>query len=105
MGKYGDRGKKKGKGGHRCRYMENDQINALCGLYKDPKDNDDDGRDNDNNNDDRDYMEEKEQEEDNNGDDDVVDITAVQLFGMPGKAFLGKETENKKKKEEQKDKK
>ena len=35
-------------------------------------------------------MEEKEQEEDDNN--DVVNITAVQLFGVPNKAFLGKET-------------
>ena len=46
-------------------------------------------------------MEEKEREEENDDNDDVVDITAVKLFGMPDEAFLGKETDNKKKEEEE----
>ena len=41
-------------------------------------------------------MEEKEWEENDDNDDDVVDIAVVQFFGMPDKAFLGEETENKK---------
>ena len=46
-------------------------------------------------------MEEKEREEDDNNDnDDVVNITAVQLFGIPDEAFLGKEIENNNKEEE-----
>ena len=43
-------------------------------------------------------MEEKEREEDDDNNDDVVDITVVQFFGIPDKEFIGKETENKKKK-------
>ena len=46
-------------------------------------------------------MEEKKQEQDDDDDDDVVNITAVQLFGIPEELFLGKETENKKKKKEE----
>ena len=42
-------------------------------------------------------MEEKEQEEDN----DVVNITAVQLFCISDKAFLGKDMEKKKQKKEE----
>ena len=44
-------------------------------------------------------MEEKEWEEDDGDGDDVVEINAVQLFGMPNEAFLGKGTDNRNKKE------
>ena len=98
MGKYGGREKKKGKGGHRCRYRDDDNIEALYGIYKEPKDNNDDDRDNDG---DWDDMEEKEREEDDDDENDVGNITVVQLFGMPDKKLLGKETENNKKKEEE----
>ena len=46
-------------------------------------------------------MKEKEREEDNDKDNDVVNITTVQLFGMPDEAFLGKETQNKNNKDEE----
>ena len=46
-------------------------------------------------------MEEKEREEDDDDDYDVGNITVVQLFGMPDKKLLGKETENNKNKEEE----
>ena len=49
-------------------------------------------------------MEEKEREEVGDYDDDVADITAVKLFGMHEEVFLGKEMENKKKKDEEEDK-
>ena len=49
-------------------------------------------------------MEEKKREEDDDNDDYVVEITAVQFFGMPDEAFLGKETDNNKKKEEENEK-
>ena len=49
-------------------------------------------------------MEEKVQEEDDENDDDIVDINAVQVFGMPNEAFLGKDAENKKNKEEEEEK-
>ena len=62
----------------------------------------DDVRDNDDG--DWDNMEEKEWEEDDDDDDDVVDITAVQLFGVTDEAFLGKDTESKKKEDEEKSK-
>ena len=100
MGKYYDRGKKKGKGGHCRRYREDDEIKALHGLYKEPKKNGDDGCEDDDDDGDRKNMEEKEREEDDDNNDDAVDITGVKLFGMHDKEFLGKETENKKKKEE-----
>ena len=45
-------------------------------------------------------MKEKEWDYDDN--DDEVNITAVKFFGMPNGEFLGKETENKNKKEEDK---
>ena len=99
MGKYVGRGKKKGEGGHRHMYRDDNDIKALHGLYKEPKYDNDDGRDNDNNGDcNWEDMEEKKQEQDADDDDDVVNITAVQLFGIPEELFLGKETENKKKK-------
>ena len=44
-------------------------------------------------------MDEKEREEDDEDDDEVVDITMVQLFGMPDEAFIGKKTDNNNKKE------
>ena len=44
-------------------------------------------------------MEEKEREEDNDDNSDLVDVTAVQLFGMSNEEFIGKETENNKGKE------
>ena len=60
MGKYDVRGKKKGKGGHRRRYRDNDVIKALHGLYEEPKYNDNDnGRDDDYDNGYCDGMEEK----------------------------------------------
>ena len=84
MVNYDSGGKKKGKGGHRCRYRDDDNIEALRGLYEEPKDDDDDVRcDNDDDNGDWDDMEEKEREEENDDGDDVVDITTVQFFGMP----------------------
>ena len=43
-------------------------------------------------------MEEKEPVEDNDDNNDIVNITVMQFFGIPGEAFLGKDTENKKKK-------
>ena len=101
MGKYDDGGNKKGKGVHCHRYRENDDIEALHGLYKEPRD-DDDGCDGDAADGDWDDMEEKEREEDNDNNDDVVDNTAVKLFGMHDEAFLGKEKDNNKKKEEDK---
>ena len=101
MGKYDGKGKKKVKGGHRCRYRDDNKIEALHGIYKEPKDNDDSGWDDDNNDGDWDDMKDKEQEEDNDDDNDVVNITAVQFFGMPDDAFLGKEAEYKKKKKKE----
>ena len=47
MVKYDGRGKKKGKVGHRRRYSYNDKIEALHGLYEEPKDDGDNVRDND----------------------------------------------------------
>ena len=90
MGKYDGRGKKKGKGWHHCRYKDDDNIKALHGIYEEPKDDDNDGHDNDDNSGDWYGMDYKEREEDNKDYDDVVDITAVQLFGMPDKEFFGK---------------
>ena len=49
MGKFDVGGKKKLKGGQRRRYRDNDKIEDLHGLYKEPKDDDDGGRDGDNN--------------------------------------------------------
>ena len=89
MGKYDGGGKKKGKGGHRCRYRDDNEIKALHGLCEEQKD-DDDGDWGD--------VEEKEHEEDDGNDDDIVNITAVKFFDMPEEAFLGKETDIKKKK-------
>ena len=99
MGKYKGGGKKKGKGEH-CRRHRNDDddIKALRGLYKEPKDDDNDWREDDDKDQDWDDIEEKEPEEDNDDENDVVRITAVQLFGMPAEAFISKETENKRKK-------
>ena len=102
MGKYNSGEKKKGKRGNYLRYRENDKIVALHGLYKEQKDYSNDVRDDDNVDEDWYDMEEKEREEDNDDDNDVVDITAVQIFGMPDEAFIGKETNNNKKKEEEK---
>ena len=104
MGNYDGRGKNMGKGGHPCRYRDDNDIEALRGLYEEPNDEDNSGRDNDDNDGDWDDMEKKEREDDNDDDDDVVDITAVKFFGMPNEAFLGKETENNKKKEEEEEK-
>ena len=39
MVKYDGRRKKKVKGGHCLRYRDNDEIEALHGLYNQPKDN------------------------------------------------------------------
>ena len=50
-------------------------------------------------------MEEKEWEEEDDEDYVIVDITAVKLFGMPDEAFLIKETDNNKKKEDEEDEK
>ena len=88
-----------GKGGHRRRYRDDGEIKTLHGLYEEPKD-DNDGHEDDDYDGDCDDMEEKEREEDDDNEDDVVDITAVQLFGIPNEAFIGNETENKKKKDE-----
>ena len=104
MGKYNGGGNKKVKGGHSCRYRDDDYIKSLHGLYKEPKENDNNGCDNDDYNRDWDDMEEKEREYDDGDDDSVVDITAVRFFGMTDKEFLGKETDNKKKKEEEEEK-
>ena len=52
-GKCDIKGKKKGEGG-RCRYRDDDKVEALHGLYKEPKDYDGD------HDDDWDNMEEKE---------------------------------------------
>ena len=105
MGTYNGEEKKKGKGGHCRRYREDKDIEDLHGLYEEPnEDGNDDGCDDYEGDGDWDRMEEKEQEEEDDDDDDVVDITVVQLFGMPNEEFLGKETENKKKKEEEEDK-
>ena len=43
MGKYDGGGENKGKGGHRLRYRDDDKIEALHGLYEEPKENDDGG--------------------------------------------------------------
>ena len=40
MGKYNDGGKKKGKGGHCCRYRDDNDIEDLHNLYEEPKDDD-----------------------------------------------------------------
>ena len=98
MGKYDVRGKKKGKGGHHRRYREDYNIKALNRKYEKPKDKNEDVRDNGYG--DWDYMEEKAREEDDDKDDDVFNITAVQCFGMPDKAFLSNGTKNRKKKKE-----
>ena len=87
MGKYYGGVKKKVKGGHCRRYRYNDNIEALHVLYEEPKDDDDDGCDDDNNDIDWDDMEDKEWEKDDDDDDDVVDINAVQLFGISDKAL------------------
>ena len=102
MGKYNSGGKKKGKGGHCCRYKDEDEIEDLHGLYEDLKDDNDGGvRDDDYDDGDWENIEEKEREEDDDNGNDVVIITAVQFFGMLDEAFLGKETENKENKEEE----
>ena len=41
MGKYDGGGKKKGKGGHCRRYRDNNDIEAIHGLYEEPKDDGD----------------------------------------------------------------
>ena len=90
MRKYDGRGKNKGKGEHRRRYRDdNDDIEDLRGLYEEPKYYDKNGRDNDDNSNWYD-IEEKGQEDFDDDDDDVVNITAVQVFGMTGESFLGK---------------
>ena len=63
MGKYNGGGKKKGKQGHRHRYRNDDNIKALHGLYKEPKDNDYGVCGDDDENGDWDDMEEKQREE------------------------------------------
>ena len=57
MGKYDGRGKKKWKGGHHRRYRDDNEIEALHGLYEEPKDDEDDGSDDDNDNGDWNDME------------------------------------------------
>ena len=99
MGKYDGGRKKKEKGGNFRRYRDDDEIEALHGLYKEPKDDNDDGCGDEKNGSNWDDMEEKEQEKEQDDGDEVVKITAVQLFGMPDKEFLGKDMENKKNKE------
>ena len=91
MGKYDGEGKKNGKGRHR-RYRDDNDIEAIHGLYE-PKDDDRERGYHDGNWED---MEEKEWE---NEDDDVIDITTAQFFGTPNQAFLikkNKKTEEKK---------
>ena len=56
MGNYDGGGKKKVKGGHCRRYRYDDKIEALRGLYKNPKNDDDNGHEDDNNDGDWDYM-------------------------------------------------
>ena len=105
MGKYDGRGKNKGKVGHRCRYRDNNEIKDLHGLYEEPKDEyNDDRRDDDHYDGDWEETEEKEWEEDDDEANDVVNITAVQLFGIPDEAFISKEMENNKKEKEEKEK-
>ena len=48
MGNYDDGGNNKGKEGHRCRYRDDGEIEALHILYEEPKDENKDGRDYDN---------------------------------------------------------
>ena len=93
-GKYDGDGKKKGKGGRR-RYRNDNEIEALHGLYKRKDDDGERG----NHDEDWEDMEEKELE---NEDDDVNDITAAKFFGTTDEAFLikkNKKTEEKKGKE------
>ena len=71
--------------------MDNSEINALHSLYEEPND--------DNEKIDWDNMEEKGRVEDNDDDNDAVYITVVQFSGMSDEEFLGKETDNNKKKE------
>ena len=47
MVKYDGGGKRKGKGGHHCRYRDKYNIEALHGLYEEPKDDNDNGCDDD----------------------------------------------------------
>ena len=85
---------KKGKGG-RHRYRDNNKIEAIHGLYEEPKDEDGDRGDHDENWDD---MEEKERENKDDN-DNIIGITAAQFFGIPDEAFLiknNKKTEEKK---------
>ena len=77
MGKYKSGENKKWKWGHSCRYRDDNNIEALHGLYEEPKDNDNNFRDDDGNDVNWDDMEEKEREEDDDNSDDLVDITAV----------------------------
>ena len=100
MGKYDNGVNKRVKGGHHRRYRDDDNIEDLHGIYKEPKDDNNNGRDNENDYVDWDNTGEKEPEEDYDDGNDVVSITAVQLFGISDKAFLGKETDNKKQEEE-----
>ena len=102
MGKYDVRGKKKGKGGHRRKYRNDEKIEALHGLYEETKGDDENGRDDDDDDSNWHDMEEKEREEDYDKEDGMVDINAVQFFGMPDEEFLGKDTESKKNKGEDK---
>ena len=46
MVKYDSGGKKKGKVGHCCRYRDDNGIEALHGLYEEPKDDNDGIHDN-----------------------------------------------------------
>ena len=61
IGKHDGRVKKKEKGGHRHRYRNDDKINDLHGLYKEPKEDNNNGCDDDkeDNDGDRYVMEEK----------------------------------------------
>ena len=60
MGKYDGGVKKKLKGGHYFRYRDNDDIEALRSLYKEPKYCDEGGHYNDDNGSNWDDMEDKE---------------------------------------------
>ena len=102
MGKYDGRGKKKVNGEYRHRDRDNkNDIEALHGLYKEPKDDNKNGHEDEDDGGNWNNTEEKEREEDNDDNDGIVDITAVQCFGMTNEVFLGKETDNKKSKKEE----
>ena len=70
-------------------YRDDDKIEALHGLYEEPKEDDEGYCDNDDDNSDWDDLEEKEREEDDDDNNNIVNITAVQFFGMRDKAFIG----------------